>query len=108
MTVLMISSGIKEIMMMLMACSGKFLKCRAENPRMPASQIEDSWNLDIDCELSMVIIMSCLFFDNIDNHHHHQDIIKIIKKLRYWPLGFLCVKIENFQDFLNKEKENEK
>jgi hypothetical protein len=28
--------------------AGKFLKCRAENPRMPASQIEDSWNLDID------------------------------------------------------------
>lgn len=28
--------------------TGKFLKCRAENLEMPASQIEDSWNLDIN------------------------------------------------------------
>ena len=29
---------------------GKVLRCRAENPVMPASQIEDTWNLDINCE----------------------------------------------------------
>ena len=29
---------------------GKILRCRAENPVMPASQIEDTWNLDINCE----------------------------------------------------------
>ena len=29
--------------------TGKFLKCRAENLEMSASQIEDSWNLDINC-----------------------------------------------------------
>jgi len=28
--------------------TGKFLKCRAENLEMPASQIEDSWNLDVN------------------------------------------------------------
>ena len=30
--------------------TGKFLKCRAENLEMPASQIEDSWNLDVNCK----------------------------------------------------------
>ncbi|XP_023324436.1 titin [Eurytemora carolleeae] len=28
--------------------SRKFLKCRAQNPEMPASEIEDSWNLDVN------------------------------------------------------------
>ena len=30
---------------------GKFLKCRAENVEMAASQIEDSWNLEINCKM---------------------------------------------------------
>ena len=30
---------------------GKFLKCRAENVEMAASQIEDSWNLEINCKI---------------------------------------------------------
>ena len=30
---------------------GKFLKCRAENVEMTASQIEDSWNLEINCKM---------------------------------------------------------
>ena len=29
---------------------GKVLRCRAENPVMPASQIEDAWSLDINCK----------------------------------------------------------
>ena len=29
--------------------TGKFLKCRAENVEMTASQLEDSWSLQIDC-----------------------------------------------------------
>ena len=29
---------------------GEMLRCRAENPVMPASQIEDTWSLDINCE----------------------------------------------------------
>ena len=30
---------------------GKFLKCRAENVEMAASQVEDSWNLEINCKM---------------------------------------------------------
>ncbi len=33
---------------------GKLLRCRAENPVMPASQMEDTWALDINCELQHV------------------------------------------------------
>ena len=29
---------------------GKMLRCRAENPVMPASQMEDTWALDINCK----------------------------------------------------------
>ena len=29
---------------------GKMLRCRAENPVMPASQMEDTWSLDINCK----------------------------------------------------------
>ena len=32
---------------------GKFLKCRAENVEMAASQIEDSWNLEINCKTNI-------------------------------------------------------
>lgn len=28
----------------------KLLRCRAENPVMPASQIEDTWTLDVNCK----------------------------------------------------------
>jgi len=30
--------------------AGRVLRCRAENPVMVASQIEDAWSLDVDCE----------------------------------------------------------
>ena len=29
---------------------GQMLRCRAENPVMPASQIEDTWSLDVNCK----------------------------------------------------------
>ena len=32
---------------------GKFLKCRAENVEMAASQVEDSWNLEINCKIGL-------------------------------------------------------
>ncbi len=32
------------------ADTGRFLKCRAENPDLPASQLEDSWMLDVNCK----------------------------------------------------------
>ena len=31
---------------------GKVLRCRAENPVMPASQIEDTWTLDVNCKFA--------------------------------------------------------
>ncbi len=37
-----------------MSDSGKLLRCRAENPVMPASQIEDTWSLDINCKFTSV------------------------------------------------------
>ena len=33
---------------------GKNLKCRAENPKLIASQIEDSWTLDINCKYRFI------------------------------------------------------
>lgn len=36
---------------------GKLLRCRAENPVMPASQIEDTWTLDINCELLSIYLL---------------------------------------------------
>ena len=38
---------------------GEMLRCRAENPVMPASQIEDTWSLDINCE-SVERILACM------------------------------------------------
>ena len=40
---------------------GEMLRCRAENPVMPASQIEDTWSLDINCECRVII---CSKFQN--------------------------------------------
>ena len=33
---------------------GKVLRCRAENPVMPASQIEDTWTLDVNCKFACI------------------------------------------------------
>ena len=33
---------------------GKILRCRAENPVMPASQIEDTWTLDVNCKFACI------------------------------------------------------
>ena len=46
--------------------TGKFLKCRAENLEMTASQIEDSWNLDIDCEWDNYFINPTLGFISVN------------------------------------------
>ena len=34
---------------------GKMLRCRAENPVMPASQMEDTWSLDINCKFVKIM-----------------------------------------------------
>lgn len=32
--------------------AGKYMSCKAENPELPDSSIEDGWKLEIHCELS--------------------------------------------------------
>lgn len=34
---------------------GKFLVCRAENPKLPEAGIEDRWKLQVHCEYQMIV-----------------------------------------------------
>lgn len=34
--------------------NGKYLSCRAENPAIPVSGIEDGWRINVHCELHFV------------------------------------------------------
>lgn len=44
---------------------GSSLSCRASNPNVPASALEDSWALNIYCELNFRII-TLLFWRNLN------------------------------------------
>ena len=50
---------------------GKYLTCRAENPFIPDSAIEDKWRIVVHCKYSLIIFLFKLTFTS--------DTISIIK-----------------------------
>ena len=58
---------------------GKMLRCRAENPVMPASQMEDTWSLDINCKyIETMKINNIHFVLKSPNHNDNEN--NLIKK----------------------------
>lgn len=42
---------------------GKYLTCRAENPSIPDSALEDKWRLNVHCKFKVI-------FKSPQNHRH--------------------------------------
>lgn len=59
---------------------GKFLVCRAENPKLPEAGIEDRWKLQVHCEYQMIVENSddWLIFETLLRHDTKQSASNII------------------------------